>query len=143
MRSRFVDLLREYAGAEPLPLIRQARGLRTGSRRSPETSLSDEAQSAAAGTASVLGRELKPPRRSAGWSPPRPRCPMTYRLGLSCSLRPLSSCTAHEVGGVTVEISNDLSHIRDWFEVAEYVETSHGDPHAVIRLRMSLRHPLL
>ena len=54
----FVDLLREYTDAEPLPLIRQARGLRTGTRRSPESSLSDEAQSAATGTASVLGREF-------------------------------------------------------------------------------------
>ena len=54
----FVDILREYADAEPLPLIRQARGLRTGARRSPETSLGDGAQDAATGTAAVLGREL-------------------------------------------------------------------------------------
>ena len=42
---------------------------------------------------------------------------------------------------VTVEISNDLLHMRDWFEVAEHVESNDHDPHDVIRLRMSLRHP--
>ena len=42
---------------------------------------------------------------------------------------------------VTVEISNELSHMRDWFEIAEHVESGDGDPHDVIRLRMSLRHP--
>ena len=32
--------------------------------------------------------------------------------------------------------------MRDWFEVAEHVETNHkSDPKVVIRLRMSLRHP--
>ena len=35
----FVELLREYADAEPLPLLRQARRMRTGTRRSPETRL--------------------------------------------------------------------------------------------------------
>ena len=54
----FVDLVREYADAEPLQLIRQARGMRTGTRRSPKARLDDEAKGAATGTASVLGREL-------------------------------------------------------------------------------------
>ena len=42
---------------------------------------------------------------------------------------------------VTVEISNDLSHTQDWFEVAEHGESNQGDPVEIIRLRMSLRHP--
>ena len=43
---------------------------------------------------------------------------------------------------VTVEISNDSGNVREWFEVAEHVESSErGNLSAVIRLRMSLRHP--
>ena len=42
---------------------------------------------------------------------------------------------------VTVEISNDLSHMPDWFDVAEHMESNQNEPLDVIRLRMSLRHP--
>ena len=54
----FVDLLREYVDAEPLPLIRQARRFRAGAVRSPDSNLREEAQNAATGTATVLGREF-------------------------------------------------------------------------------------
>ena len=43
---------------------------------------------------------------------------------------------------VTVEVSDEPSHVWDWFEVAERVEASEdGDRVNIIRLRMSLRHP--
>ncbi len=136
----FVDLLREYADAEPLPLIRQARGLRTGARRSPEPSLSNEAQSAAAGTASVLGRELS--RSAVGELVPT-ESTLPDDLSPGAELFPATIELAYRSRWwrVTVEISNELSHMRDWFEIAEHVESSDGDPHDVIRLRMSLRHP--
>ena len=67
---------------------------------------------------------------------------MTSRLGLNCSQQTIDLTYRSRRWQVTVEISNDLSsHMRDWFEVAEHVESNQGDPHDVIRLRMSLRHP--
>ena len=136
----FVGLLREYADAEPLPLIRQARRLRTGTRRSPETSLSDEAQGAATGTASVLGRELSRSEVDK-LIPTESTLPDDLSPGTELFPATIELSYRSRRWRVTVEISNDLSHMRDWFEVAEHVESNHGDPHDVIRLRMSLRHP--
>ena len=136
----FVDLLREYADAEPLPLIRQARGLRTGARRSPEPSLSNEAQSAAAGTVSVLGREFS--RSTVGeLVPTESTLPDDLSPGTELFPATIELEYRSRRWRVTVEISNELSHMPDWFEIAEHLESSDGDPHDVIRLRMSLRHP--
>lgn len=136
----FVDLLREYADSEPLPLIRQARRLRTGTRRSPKTILSEEAQSAASDTASVLGREFN---RSTvdELIPTESTLPEDLSPGTELFPATIELVYRSRKWRVTVEISNDLSHMRDWFEVAEHVESNHGDPLDVIRLRMSLRHP--
>ena len=136
----FVDLLREYADVEPLPLIRQARGLRTGARRSPEASLSGEAQNAAAGTVSVLGRDLS--RSAVGeLVPTESSLPDDLSSGTELFPATIELTYRSRKWRVTVEISNDLSHMRDWFEVAEHAESSDGNPCDVIRLRMSLRHP--
>ena len=136
----FVDLLRDYADAEPLPLIRQARGLRTGARRSSRTRLSEEARSATEGTASVLGREFS---RSAvgGLVPTEGTLPDDLAPGAELFPATINLTYRSRRWRVTVEISNDPSHMRDWFEIAEHVEPGDGDPHDVIRLRMSLRHP--
>ena len=136
----FVDLLREYADAEPLPLIRQARRFRIGTIRSSESSLINEAQSAATGTASVLGRELS--RSSVDeLIPTESTLPGDLSPGTELFPATIELVYRSRKWRVTVEISNDLSHMRDWFEIAEHVESKHGDPHDVIRLRMSLRHP--
>ena len=136
----FVDLLREYADAEPLPLIRQARRFRTGAIRSPESNLSEEAKSAASGTASVLGRELA---RSAVDKLVPAESTLRDDLSPGTEIFPATIELAYRSRRwrVTVEISNDLTHIGEWFEVAEHVEADQGDPYDVIRLRMSLRHP--
>ena len=137
----FVDLLREYADAEPLPLIRQARGFRTGTRRSPEKSLTAEAQSAATGTASVIGRELSRsmvdelvPAESTlpdDLSPATPVFPATIDL-----------MYRSRKWRVTVELTDDPTHMRDWFEIAERAESGDtGELSDVILLRVSLRHP--
>ena len=136
----FVDLLREYADAEPLPLIKQARRFRSGTSRSPESNLSEEAQSAATGTAAVLGRELI---HSAVDKLVPAEGPLPNDLSPGAQLFPATIELAYRSRNwrVTVEISNDLSHMRDWFEVAEHVESSlDGEPHDIIRLRMSLKH---
>ena len=136
----FVDLLREYVDSEPLPLIRQARGMRTGTRRSPEARLSEEAKSATEGTASVLGREFN--RSTVGELTPT-ESTLPYDLPTSTELFPATIDLAYRSRRwrVTVEISNEPSNLRDWFEIAEHTESTDGDPHDVIRLRMSLRHP--
>lgn len=136
----FVDLLREYVDAEPLSLIKQARGLRTGSRRSPEPRLNEEAKSATEGTASVLGREFG---RSAVSDLVPTESTLPGDLAPAIELFPATIDLMYRSRRwrVTVEISNEPSHMRDWFEIAEHVESGNGDPHDVIRLRMSLRHP--
>ena len=136
----FVDLLREYVDAEPLPLIRQARGLRTGTRRSPEARLSEEAKIATEGTASVLGREFN--RSTVGELTPT-ESTLPYDLPTGTELFPATIDLTYRsrMWRVTVEVSNESSHMRDWFEISEHVESSGTDPYDVIRLRMSLRHP--
>lgn len=137
----FVDLLREYADEEPLPLIRQARGFRTGTRRSSESKLSEEAHNAATGTASVIGRELSRSRVgeltvTEGAAP--------YDLPSATELFPATIEVTYRSRRwhVTVEISNDAALVGDWFEVAEHVESDDtGSRSTVIRLRMSIRHP--
>ena len=136
----FVDLLREYVDAEPLPLIRQARGLRTGTKRSPDNSLSGEAQSAVEGTSAVLGREFS---RSAidRFIPTERKLPDD--LSPSAELFPATIELTYRSRRwrVTIEVSNDVSHMRDFFEVAEHTASSdNGELLDVIRLRLSLRH---
>lgn len=136
----FIDLLREYADAEPLPLIRQARGLRTGARRSPETRLSEEAMSATSGTASVLGREFN--HSAVGeFVPTESTLPDDLAPGTELFPATIDLTYRSRRWRVTVEISNEPSHMRDWFEISEHVESSSGVPHDIIRLRMSLSHP--
>ncbi len=137
----FVDLLREYVDAEPLPLIKHARRHRAGISRSTEDKLSDDAQSVATETATVLSREL-------GHSSVDKFVPVDSALpnDLSPSTELFPATIELDYRSrkwrVTIEISNDQSHMRDWFEVAEHVTTNHkNDPIDVIRLRMSLRHP--
>ena len=136
----FVDLLREYVDAEPLPLIRQARRYRAGAVHSPDSNLREEAQNAATGTATVLGREF---RRSGvdTLTPAESTLPDDLLPGVELFPATIELSYRSRRWRVTVEISNDSSHIRDWFEVAEHVEGDQGDPCDVIRLRMSLRHP--
>lgn len=136
----FVDLLREYADDEPLPLIRQARRFRAGAIRSPESTLRSEAESAAKGTADVLGRELT---RSGvdKLIPTESTLPDDLSPGTELFPATIELTYRSRSWRVTVEISNDLTHVRDWFEVAEHVESNKGDAHDVIRLRMSLKHP--
>ena len=137
----FVELLREYADDEPLPLIRQARGYRAGTSRPPKSSLSDEAQSVATETVAVLGRELS---RSAVDQFIPADTTLPDDLSHSTDLFPATIELRYrsQIWRVTVEISDDPSHVWDWFEVAEHVESNQDDdPLNVIRLRMSLRHP--
>ena len=136
----FVDLLREYVDAEPLPLIRQARRFRAGAVRSPASNLREEAQSAAAGTATVLGREFG---RSTvdTLTPAETTLPDDLSPGTELFPATIELSYRSRRWRVTVEISDDPSHTWDWFEVAEHVEADQGDPCDVIRLRMSLRHP--
>lgn len=136
----FVELLREYADDEPLPLIKQARRMRTGTRRPPETRLSEEAESAATGTVSVLGREFSRSEVDK-LIPSETILPDDLSPGTELFPATIELAYRSRRWRVTVEISNDLSHVRDWFEVAEHVASDDGDPHDVIRLRMSLRHP--
>ena len=137
----FIELLREYADAEPLPLIRQARGFRTGIRRSPERRLGEEAQNAAVGTANVLGRELE--HSTVGnLVPVESTLPDDLPTGIELFPATIDLRYRSRRWRVTVEISNDAAQIPNWFEVAEHVESGDtGDPNTVIRLRMSLRHP--
>lgn len=136
----FVDLLREYVDAEPLPLVRQARRYRAGAVHSPDSNLREEAQNAAAGTATVLAREFR--RSEVGTlTPTESTLPDDLSPGSELFPATIELSYRSRRWRVTVEISNDLSHIRDWFEVAEHVEGDRGDPCDVIRLRMSLRHP--
>lgn len=137
----FVDLLREYIDAEPLPLIKQARRISFRTERSPETNLSEEAQSAATGTAAVLGRGLD--KSAVGELTPA-ETPLPDDLSSGTELFPATIEVMYRSRKwrVTVEISNDPAHTRDWFEIAEHVESDDtGEASAVIRLRMSLRHP--
>ena len=137
----FVALLREYADDEPLPLIKQARGFRAGTSRPPESSLSDEAKGAATRTADVLGRELS---RSAVDQFIPAETTLPDDLSHSTDLFPATIELRYrsQIWRVTVEISDEPSHVWNWFEVAEHVESNQGgDPLNVIRLRMSLRHP--
>ena len=137
----FVDLLREYADAEPLPLIKQAQKYRAGTSRSTENELDTEARSAAAGTADVLRRELG---SSTVDELVPSESPLPDDLSSSCELfsETIELTYRSRRWRVTVEISNDPSHLRDWFELAEHEETgdAEGSSH-IIRLRMSLRHP--
>ncbi len=136
----FVDLLREYADAEPLPLIRQARRFRAGAIRSPESTLRSEAEIAAKGTADVLGRELT---RSGvdKLIPTESTLPDDLSPGAELFPATIELLYRSRSWRVTIEISNDLTHMRDWFEVAEHQGSNQGDAHDIIRLRMSLRHP--
>lgn len=137
----FVELLREYVDAEPLPLIRQARGYRTGVKRSTETRLDEEAQHASTGTADVIGRELS---RSAIGELPVTESAAPYDLSSATELFPATIELTYrsQRWRVTVEISNDAFLARDWFEVAEHLESDEGGSRTtVIRLRMSLTHP--
>ena len=137
----FVDLLRDYADDEPLPLIKQAKRFRIGTKRSPESSLSEEAQSAATETAAVLGREM---RKSAvdEYIPDESTLPVDLSPGTDLFPATVELVYRSQTWRVTVEVSDEPSHVWDWFEVAERVEADHdGDPLNVIRLRMSLRHP--
>ena len=137
----FVELLREYADAEPLPLIKQARGFRTGTRRSPEKRLNEEATRAAEGTASVLSREFS--RLTVDELVPD-ESSLPDDLALASPVFPATIDLTYRSRKwqVTVELTDDPTHMRDWFEVAGHEESGDaGDPGEVIRLRVSLRHP--
>ena len=137
----FVDLLREYADAEPLPLIKQARRYRAGTTRSPETNLSEEAENAAAGAVAVLGRRLG----SSGvdeMTPTDAELPDDLLHGSEIFPATIDLLYRSRKWQVTVEISNDPQHMQNWFEIAERSEsTEAGELKEIIRLRMSLRHP--
>ncbi len=139
----FVELLREYADEDPLPLIKQARGFRAGSSRPPETetTLDDQAQSAAEGTAAVLGREFS--RSSVeGLTPTESPLPEDLSPGAELFPATIELPYRSRKWRVTVEISNDPAHMGDWFQVAEHTMSSDAsNPHDAIRVRMSLRHP--
>lgn len=137
----FVELLREYIDAEPLPLIRQARGFRRGTRPSSDVERGEEAQSAAAETAAVLGREMG--SSDVGDYVPDER-PLPDDLSPGTDIFPATVELEYrsQRWRVTVEVSDDPCTFGKWFEVAEHIQTSDdGDPFNVIRLRMSLRHP--
>ena len=137
----FVELLRDFADAEPLPLIRQARRFRTGVTPSPERKLSEEAQNAATATANVLGRELEH-STVVDLVPVESSLPDDLPAGTELFPATIDLRYRSRRWKVTVEISNDATQIPDWFEVAEHVEFDDtGGPSAIIRLRMSLRHP--
>ena len=137
----FVDLLREYADAEPLPLIRQARGFRATTTRPPEGNLGGSAHKAVKETGELVRRELS----SSPLDESLPAdIPLPIDLESSSELYP-ETVEVHyrsREWHVTIEITNDPLHTRDWFEVAEHQESSAtGGSIEVIRLRMSLRHP--
>lgn len=137
----FIELLREYADEEPLPLIKQARRYRAGTSRSHDTNLDQEAQSAARDTADLIRRELS---RSTVEELSAEESEMPDDLAASSELFPATIDLIYRSRKwrITVEISNDPTHLRDWFEVADHTEGgSAGDPTDVIRLRMSLHHP--
>ncbi len=137
----FVQLLRDHIDDEPLPLIKQAHRFRIGTIRPPETNLGKEAQSAATGTAAVLGRGLS---KSAVSELTPTETPLPDDLSSGTELFPatIELLYRSRKWRVTVEISNDPAHTRDWFEIAEHTESDDaGEPSAVIRLRMSLKHP--
>lgn len=137
----FVDLLREYADAEPLPLLKQARRFRAGSSRPPDNNLSEEAQSATAGAVAVLGRRLG---RSGvdEMIPAESALPDDLPHGTELFPATVDLMYRSRKWRVTVEISTDPTQMREWFEIAERGEsTDPGELKEVIRLRMSLRHP--
>ena len=136
----FVDLLREFADSEPLPLIKQARHFRVGTVRSIENTLDEEAQNAAAETTAVLGREFERSEVDK-FVPTETSLPDDLSPGTELFPSTIELDYRSRRWRVTVEISNDLAHSRDWFDIAEHVDSSHGEPIDVIRLRMSLRHP--
>jgi len=137
----FVDLLREYADADPLPLIRQARRFRTGSSRSPESDLREEAESATAAAADVLGRNLGQSGVDV-MVPAESELPDDLVTETELFSATVELLYRSRKWRVTIEISNDPVPLTDWFEIAERVESDiAGEPHEIIRLRMSLRHP--
>ena len=137
----FVDLLREYADAEPLPLIKQARRFRAGSSRAPESNLSEEAQNATAGAVAVLGRRLDRSEVDE-MIPAESVLPDDLPHGAELFPSTVELMYRSRKWRVTVEISNDPTNMSEWFEVAERAEsTNAGGLKEVIRLRMSLRHP--
>lgn len=136
----FVELLREYADAEPLPLIRQARRFRVGTVRSPKSTLSEEAQNAATETAAVLGREFERSKVDK-LIPTETTLPDDLSPGTELFPSTIELDYRSRRWRVTVELSNDISHSRDWFDIAEHVDSNQGELLDVIRLRMSLRHP--
>ena len=136
----FVDLLREFADEEPLPLIKQARRFRAGTSRSSDSELSQEAQSVATDTVNVLSREFN--RSTVDKFVPA-ETPLPDDLSPGNELFPatIELYYRSRKWRVTVEISNDFTHMKDWFEVAEHAESSqNGESEDVIRLRLSLKH---
>ena len=137
----FVELLREYVDAEPLPLIKQARGFRRGTRPSRDVERGEEAQSAAAETAAVLGREMGS-SEIGDYVPVESPLPDDLSPGTNLFPATVELEYRSQRWRVTVEVSDDPCALGNWFEVAEHVQTSDDDdPLNVIRLRMSLRHP--
>ncbi len=137
----FVELLREYVDAEPLPLLKQARRFRIGTRAPTDMERSKEAQSAAAETAGVLGREMQS-SAVADYIPGESTLPDDLSPGRDVFTATVELVYRFQRWRVTVEVSDEPSHASEWFEVAEHVRThADGDPHNIIRLRMSLRHP--
>ena len=137
----FVELLREEADSEPLPLIRQARGFRAGTRRSSDVLRGKEAQNAARDTASVIVRELSSSTVDV-FVPDEATLPEDLPAGTDLFPETVELLYRSQKWRVTVEVSDEPSHVWDWFDVAGRDETSEdGEPLNIIRLRMSLRHP--
>lgn len=137
----FVDLLREYADEEPLPLIKQAQKYRAGTSRSIENDLDTEAQNAATDTADVIRRELD---RSTIDELDLEESDLPNDLSPSTDLFPATIDMVYRSRNwrITIELSNDPCHLLDWFEVAEHTKVDNsGDLTDIIRLRMSLMHP--
>lgn len=133
----FVELLRDFVDAEPLPLIKQTRRLRTRPARTPESNLSVEAESVALGTAEVIAREFNQSQVHQ-LVPDDSELPDDLSAGAELFPATIELMYRSRKWRVTVEISNEPSHAGDWFEVAEH--QSSGED-SIIRLRMSLRHP--
>ena len=137
----FVELLKEFVDEEPLPLIKQARGHRSGAIRSKDSSLPEEARKAATDTASVLERGINR-SKVADFVPDDSELPDDLSAGIELFPATIELVYRARKWRVTIEISNDQAHMQDWFEVAEHQEfEGDGRPNDVIRLRMSLQHP--
>ncbi|MEL6244376.1 MAG: ATP-binding protein [Pseudomonadota bacterium] len=133
----FLELLKEYLDAPPLPLLKQARGYRARPRPAP---VSPTARSAVSRTASALSSPRSAPPRTA----PPPEADVSPPASLPESEGESAAETVEVTFGgrawrVKIELLNDPG-ASQWLELADAGSvTSSGGPRD-LHIRISLTH---